>query len=58
MSRANKVVCVMGGLALVLGLACGICIDLGFIGTAWACGTLALICLLMSGPAAEVLDCE
>ena len=58
MSRANKAVCVMGCLTLLLGLACGICVDLGFIGAAWASGVLAMICLLMAGPAAEVLDCE
>ncbi len=48
----------MGGLALVLGLAAGICFDLGFMGTAWACGTLALTCFLMAAPMAEMLDCE
>lgn len=50
--------CVMGALTLVLAIACGIFIDLGLNGTAWACGCMAVVCFLMLCPLAELFDSE
>ena len=55
---ANRVIATMGGISLVLGVACGVCVDLGYYGTAWACGFLAVLCFLMSGPAGELAGSE
>jgi hypothetical protein len=50
--------CVVGSLTIALAIACGVLVDLGFSGTAWACGVMAVVCFLMLAPTAELFDSE
>jgi hypothetical protein len=56
MRKRETAACIVCFLIIAFTIACGILSDLGFTGTAWACGVLGFFCIIGLGPISEFFD--